>query len=573
MFPRPRMGLWSGYAGVRGERVRPVELNANQAPSEEELGIAEPGESGEEWPLHVKRVGTIDVEKVLSIDTPFKELTREAFRWLLTADYYGEPITSVRETKFSDEDWEKLCQFAKVEPHEGTVWGYVAGFWVREVAKRRRRPIFEPGLNRCCNEERLPTLEYPSRLERRTRARNKYVRNFDCAAYFDQFAIPQHLRGYFVFQHKGALYHLTRMPMGARFAPAVAQYCTWTLAAEVIKDFPELVIDTMIDNLRLAANDKGTLDAAARRLEEVAATLGITLNPGQDDSRESEFLGEMYIVDEHRGVTAVRNTGRTVDKVTRAAQHVTAGKPTKRNFMALVSLLCYALHTVGESPVHVPALLRCASAVAASIVHSSGWEEPMGFVGESVRGDILRVAALLRRNEPREIHELIRPGARHGEYDATIFVDACRTGWGALILFADETVELREGWSTSIPSSAFAEPYGAARAVKFAMSRLQAGAKVALVTDHTPICIAQRKWYSAWGGVGRGTALNQMFQGLAPYDVAVWYIAGEKNPADTASRATTIGMPMSIRRVNLILPPLEECYHPYREKRREFIVG
>src|SRR5258708_4604207 len=58
-----------------------------------------------------------------------------------------------------------------------------------------------------------------------------------------------------------AFFRLTRLPMGASWAPGVAQTVTWVLVEpllDAMRDGRHVVVDTMIDNVRIAAAEADT---------------------------------------------------------------------------------------------------------------------------------------------------------------------------------------------------------------------------------------------------------------------------------------------------------------------------
>ena len=90
--------------------------------------------------------------------------------------------------------------------------------------------------------------------------------------------------------------------------------------------------------------------------------------------------------------------------------------------------------------------------------------------------------------------------------------------------------------------SAHAEPRGAQLAL-WALLRegVADGARIALITDHEPIVIAQRK-LNGYGGIVRGYALNRLYEYVHDIwhargiEVTFFYLSGLLNPADSISR-------------------------------------
>jgi galactokinase len=117
----------------------------------------------------------------------------------------------------------------------------------------------------------LYEVHYPFRYERRARARDvKFSAELDFAAFFDQFELSERVMAYFVMRSKEEvdghqLFVLTRLPMGASFAPSVAQAVTSALVAPLLT-MPGVIVDTMIDNVRVMAHSGDAFIGAMRLL-------------------------------------------------------------------------------------------------------------------------------------------------------------------------------------------------------------------------------------------------------------------------------------------------------------------
>ena len=156
------------------------------------------------------------------------------------------------------------------------------------------------------------------------------------------------------------------------------------------------------------------------------------------------------------------------------------------------------------------------------------------------------------------------PSPHNEDYAAIIIVDASATGWGAWVSTDKEMFEIRAGWQSANLRSAHAEPMGATEAVKWARTKTQGN--VAVVVDHSALALGQRRPGSGNGGATTAYHLNRFFQELysVPGNHHVFYVKGELNPADRASRANRIGQPLIAQRLSdVAIPPLTAFYHPY----------
>ena len=591
------MGVHSGYNGNRGQRVAPPpSLNPHRAPSTLELGISEPPDPN--WPLSVKRVTLVNIERVLSTKTRFQEETRHAYKWLQTNEFYGEPYTNetrIPKAKLTGEQLQVTIDYDKVEVHTGRIRGYANVFLVPQPVKKNWRQIGEPSLNRSCQETALPELRYETRRGRRERAKgSRFMGEFDFAAYFDGFEIPTDLRDYFVFMVQDSevpspqwgLYHLTRMPMGARHAPGVAQFTTWVILELVSLECTQVVLDSMIDNVRMCEEDPDRFVLAVKSFLKWVKHFNITLNTGDLPdidiasnrdwlawgSKHRIFLGELYLTT-NDVFTHVCNTEKTVSKVKKALVKLVEHSQgyTKCNFASFVSLICYALHTIGLTPRDYPALLRAHSAVCSTVHKEQGWEEPVEFVHESVITDARSVTDILVANVPSPLKVRIPPSFENEQYEAVGIVDASGCGWASYVNLHGKAYELTEGWQEEDESfagfSASSEPQAVLRTLAWIFPRISANGRIAIVTDHSAIVWAQNKWESDFGGVGRGWHLNSLYRFQAHRMVDYFYVHGDRNIVDGPSRSVVRGQKLRWIEKSLQFPRLSEFSHPYLARR------
>jgi hypothetical protein len=328
------------------------------APSEADLGIETRKGDTRDWPLHVKDTGSVnwDVIKEHVKGTALEFEVNRAREWVSTDRYYGLPANScykadeIPVSSFTVAQVDTMLEKGKLEKYSadrhGAIRSYALGFTVAETQKRRLRPIFEPRLNTCAKKEGMTQLRYPSRKERRAEMREAEAAvTMDFAAFFDQIELDVSVRACFVVRVATAtgheLYVLTKLPMGATFAPFVAQVITWALLVKVpVSVSPS----TMIDNVRLAARNKGVLMPPLREYLQVLKSAGITLNDAQlwDAVREGGdvsttpdfvFLGEQYA----KGTIA--NTSTNVEKLAKVLVRMREPHYTKRHFASMIGLI------------------------------------------------------------------------------------------------------------------------------------------------------------------------------------------------------------------------------------------
>jgi hypothetical protein len=157
--------------------------------------VGDEGVGAEEWPLHVKNVSLIDYEKILetSKGTRFFPLLSHCFSFLNDDVFYERKNYTKKDVPnsvFSSKQVDTLLQYNKISIFEkDSFFGFVKGFLVKEEAKKRQRPIFEPSLNSSpFSSSFLIPLKYPSRFALRCNVNEKMYRiDFDFSAFFDSF--------------------------------------------------------------------------------------------------------------------------------------------------------------------------------------------------------------------------------------------------------------------------------------------------------------------------------------------------------------------------------------------------
>ncbi|MDP3759317.1 MAG: hypothetical protein Q8R01_02220, partial [Ramlibacter sp.] len=579
-----KMGTWSGFCGVKGRRIaRPPPFLPLSPPSSRDLGLAPAPADTNNWPLHVKDVRPLDWAPILQLarGTALEADVARAREWCVSPRFLGASPGPVDEhripfARLSAAHVRTLLAAGKLQPHFGPVAGWSSGWLLPQPAKMRLRPIFEPSSNRTCAADALPTLQYPSRRERQAAMRGMpFSAEFDFSAWFDQFGLGEGVRRFFVLRVRDgvdgcSLFALSRLPMGARFAPGVAQTVTWLLVLPLLS-MADVVVHTMIDNVRIAARSRRAYDDAARIFLSRVRAVGAALNDGPpaDPTRPLLFLGEQYVAGER-----VANSEANLQKLAAAhALFAAGGAFSVRNFAALVGLVFFLAHTVGERLADHHTLLRAYSRICSDALQHEGWDGPLRFVSPAVRAEIDGLVALLLRNTPVPLPVLRPPTYNNDDYDFVIVVDASATGWGAVVQrTADHSVlQLRQTWPAQLQHSATAEPRAVSRVFGWLREALGVGisaataARIAVVTDHDAMARGQRRWCSGFGGFSLAHALNEAFRAMhGPHlETEVFYVPGECNIADGPSRDPTPATAIDVRSVALVFPSLAGCHHPY----------
>ena len=553
----PKMGLHSGFSGMEGRRIaRPPPFFPAKAPSRAELGVQQVIDT-RSWPLHIKPVSNIHWNSLRDMVARQTGSAHLHERLLLaerfcsdTKLYDATGLARTFTTKelpyssFCESHLRTLIQCGKIVAFSGVIRGYVKGFVVPQYDKKRLRPVFEPSLNDAVKQA-VPNVAYPSRLERRAETRAKrWATQFDFAAYFDQFPLGMEARSFFILRTRIPIdgcstFALTRLPMGACFAPFVAQAVTDVLVYTVLKKHGTTGVSasSMIDNVRFTSASTASLRGATEYFEQLVRRCTLTLNECEGQTTDYIFLGERYISHVDSTTTMVANTDKNLSKLTAALERLNGGpeEVTRRQFASLMGLMLFLAHTVNEVLSHHNHLIRAYSKIAQL---SSGWDEKLPFLSSSVLQAINNLGNRLLQNIPVACPIIVPPGSE--PYIWSICIDASKIGWGAIIRNPTGNVErVSQLWPDTIAHSAHAEPRAVMICLRWLKRHRQISGRVAIMTDHAAIAYGQRRWWSAFGGFSRATALNGAFEEMysdPELQVEILHIPGDLNPADTLSR-------------------------------------
>jgi hypothetical protein len=588
----PKMGLRSGYLGFRGRRVKgPPPMFPASAPSATDLGLPRPAaDDVQSWPIHVKRVSLVDwdaVERLAADDAELLAQVRLSRTWVESDAHYKidwAPLSpgQIPLSRFTPEEVDIMVEYGKLVPHEGPIRSFVTGWLIPQAAKRRRRIIIEPFINRTLDRDAMPALAYPSRLERRAEVHDaEFQAEFDMSAWYDQFALAQEVLGCYTMRTRGAdgrdrLHDCTRKAMGVCFAVGTAQTVTW-VATYPIRQWAS----TCIDNVRIAANSPRDFLAAVKTFLGRCDAMRITLNDRNLwNLTDTEILqrgrinriGPFLFLGERYDGGLVRNTERNVANLVEAHRLILlpGAVVTRRRFAAIVGLIIFMAHTVQVGLWGLFSLLRAyARLVSPSSTDSNDvlWDAPVT-LGPTVLADLAQVVGILQSNTPARLRPLLEPGRVNADFDVVIIVDASATGWAAYVKLPSGVKLVKSGWMSWTQHSAHAEPKAAKTALSWVRTQTNF-THVAVVTDHEALAKGQRRWWSGYGGFSSSFPLNDFFAELySGDDLSEWrrdvfYVAGPKNPADGPSRSVSVGEPLTVSATDFVFPDVSTFTHPF----------
>ena len=629
----PKMGPWSGRAGQSGRRIRtPPSGLPLKAPSSRDLGLSPNGHLPPHmWPLKARCIPVVDLPgKIRQALVPTGN-TQQAFAAKAQADLIelwlsdqpmrelldGRPDFEMKEiptSAITRADLNALDAAGKQAAlgEKEKIRGWASAHIVLQHAKEQRRQVVDCEFNRHYSE--FPRGSYPPRRCRRYLRRHPFFVDFDFAQFFDQLGLSPEAQLWYVIHYlvdeedgtqTHALRKLTRLPMGARHAPGIAQTLTDLIIeaiAEAMGD--EVKIFSMIDNVRIAASSAEALLTAVRMFLDRCERAGVVLNDVEwpVDDRQVEkrpiqsmsdedwvllsqadhkvFLGEQY------NRTSVRNAPRTVDKLRDAYAlflDAAAGRVPKysyRNLVSLMGLTFWMLHTLDVHLVDLYETLRSYARLSTRAGHD-GWDTPLQYISESIQRNLEPLVALLLDNDWCILpEEPTMPSQKEADYDVIITIDASHIAWAALVFFPHSGTEvcLKQGWWGNIHFSAstVAEPSAISRCLTWLMGpgseRLPPHLrnnpqliKTAVITDHQAVVTGQRRWWSGNGGFSDNPFLNEALSLLHQCNAVAFHIPGDKNPADGPSRCFSgPDISVTVTSGQVALPtPLSELSNPY----------
>lgn len=589
-----KMGPHSGYQGKRGKRIeKPPPRYYARPPTSKQLGMKKDARKME---IHVKKVGIANIDEIKTMAKASKTFGKDCLFAL--QHLQGEKFRKyekrlhmpdkkdIPKAGFSKKQLTKMIEYGKLVPLTEEGKSYVKGFPIVDGHKNRARALAEPFVNKFTETEvDYPPMKYPSRLENYAGMKDaKYVAQFDYSAYFDQFNLDDEARKFMVMRttpvNGNDMWMLTRLPMGATFSPAIAQYTTWVICEPITK-MKGVHVTTMIDNVRIVAQTETEFITAVRQFLERSEKAGLTLNKEADPYRtkddkelaelgmgntkkDFDFLGVCY------NDNTIKNTARLIEKLTFANGLLAMQKMSKRQLAHILGLAIYMAHTIREHMVYHFELMRTYNKLFDE--GESEWDSEME-ITEALRNHAKKLITVVLRNEPKSIQEPIRPSTNMNDYDSVIVFDACKDAWAAKVhdVATGKTIRVMKRFAKTAKFSAHAEPMAATEILDWVKKHRPMYKKIALVTDHKALALGQMRWWTGFGGHSTAYHINEAFKRINNF-AQVFYVEGHKNicDADSRSREAREAKTHKIIECNESWEKLEQYEHPYASERINF---
>jgi hypothetical protein len=489
-------------------------------------------------PLYVPPVDEIDMQRFKNLCDGSKLKERLGFllpyldpTWYASLAQSFPPGRGPQGPSFmSDEDLTVLIRsghFVRIPRKEARLLATV--FSVLEERKGRRRFILWP---RFLNQV-LPRYGGKSLIGDVANlfavAPGSHIRSFDLQASFFQIPLPVAMRKYLAFQVGRRFFAAAKMPMGIFFAPEIMHTVVAILVESCIpaEQASEVHCNFFIDNIRFHGTNVDHVNAAAEAFLARCRFIKATVREEPPDV----FLGAT--VDPSTG--KVGCTPSSLEKLAAAGQKVLASEHcTLGELREYLSRLFWASRILRISPAMHYAAIKCARRRFSQLADSPN--EAKTSIWPCARESFAVWQQSIMDHQPVQHLFFGVENSRVGEV-LTLFTDASLSGYGAVLLSDDGSVDTFQGtWSATDPSEINQlEMRTVSLASDHWSGRLCAAREIVLVMDNTS-CLSTLKKGSA-----HSWALNRELRSALrslpdSTPVTVAYLASSLNPADALSR-------------------------------------
>jgi hypothetical protein len=411
------------------------------------------------------------------------------------------------------------------------VKGTVKLFTVPEFAKKRKRLIAEPLLNKLPGSHPKVTSSYCTADEIASLV-GMGARLTDLPWMYGQIPLSTEAMTYYSFCKEGQWYCLKTVPTGARACPELAHALTSSMA-KTAAEGREVMTSTYVDNIRFQGADEQT-EMAMKRLFQIFVMASVT--------HEEEFPQHMtsYVF---LGIQCTHSQGGGDHQVS-----LSMATKEKLFLMEVVSSGPDSVFTLRDVLSYTGLLVWCARVLG---LIKASWYPFLKFLRRRSRGvldDKIQWWAVARECFENIIRELLGSGAVEvgniATTGLTIFTDACMSGWAVLILWPNKIevygercvdIEVAAGSWKWIEHINVLETRAVLKAVELVPRQPQ--------KTHCPIFLDNT---SALGAVKKGYSKNYILNKVAGeirtvalkknYVLMFEYIHTLRNPADPFSR-------------------------------------
>lgn len=358
------------------------------------------------------------------------------------ASLFGSDLEMLLQSKFAIKTGMSVEQYRRQHCDVAFVKIFAA-IELRNDAKRRRVIGWPRSLNQAEKhkkdllESRLGKVRFYSATEiRNNGVAYAYAASLDFKKFYQQFELL--VKKFWAFIVEGEVFLLSTIPTGAVFPPLFAQALSRTMLALAVRTagVQNLVQhDCCIDNLRLCSNNAAALWAAWHELlvlcDRLGATIGEKNPPPLDTMQPYTYLGMLFTSEEN-----VPRTELALKSKKKLKNYVTALSEEKE--MLVVDVIAIFGQTVWASIVtgfplgklyHVLKFIRRLSKRKMND-KVTVWPS----IIDLWRNSMIEMSTMQYQARPRPFKT------------ATMYTDACETGWGVVILgYGDRPIRIFAG--------------------------------------------------------------------------------------------------------------------------------
>lgn len=393
-------------------------------------------EENSKYPCHFPQVKTINLESVLM---RMNKLTKDRFLkvWRFTTSFDPERFAIEKPMKCPVADAIQAVKnglAVELPPNTPVTCHHFSVVEAKGDGFRRRPIDWARAFNDHCDAsgyESKTNLEYFGNYFSRVLAQAGAT--FDLKAGFFQLQLPS-ASSFTFMDANGAVYGLSRLPMGICTAPELMQIVTCVLAGEpthVLPMFRSLaVVDVWIDNV-LFSGSKDRVAASVASFKESTEACSATINwkDSQEGSHELDFIGIHFNFNSHKISLAEKNRNKITEMEFREAMQVS-------ELETACARLMYASAIVGVGLARQYFPLKFMRRILSKLNRGLLSRCDSVNLPASVMSQYKSWLQEVRLSKPRT------PLTTTGRKSFTMWVDASRSGWGA-VLIDDSTQQVR----------------------------------------------------------------------------------------------------------------------------------
>ena len=216
--------------------------------------------------------------------------------------------------------------------------------------------------------------------------------------------------------------------MGYKGAVTIAQAISAFLAEQAIGDEP-VHAEVYVDNVIFLSNDRAALKRVQQKFEAMCREFSVTIGDSAPIATECEFRGLKLDLDQQ----TVRLKQSYVDKLQRRWSLVSSGRMSYAQYQSILGMLVYARYATGTPLSTLFHPFKQLAKLARRHTPQNAKIDTPRYVCDEMQREITDVCA----NPP--LSPIV------DESGIAVYTDASDTGYGAVIVYPEGTIELMSG--------------------------------------------------------------------------------------------------------------------------------